>query len=107
MLVVVVIVELVLVDVLVVVVSQPLQVLAHDSKKESHRSTANSSSHCAKGKVLILPLQLSAVVEVDVVVVSHPLHVLSHSPGTLAHNPWTKIVWHFDKDNLLRLSAHR
>ena len=88
----VVVVELVLVDVVVVVVSQPLHVLAHDSKNESHRSAANNSSHCAKGKVLILPLHLSVVVEVDVVVVdvvvvSHPLHVLSHSPGTRAHNP--------------------
>ena len=81
-----------LVDVVVVVVSQPLQVLAHDSKKESHRSAANNSSHCAKGKVLILPLHISDVVVVDVVVVSHPLHVLSHSPGTLAHNPCANIV---------------
>ena len=39
----VVVVELVLVDVVVVVVSQPLQVLAHESKKESHRSAANNS----------------------------------------------------------------
>ena len=89
--------RVVLVDVVVVVVSQPLQVLAHESKKESHRSAANNSSHCASGKVLILPLHLSVVVVVDVVVVdvvvvSHPLHVLSHSPGTLAHNPCAKIV---------------
>ena len=39
----VVVVELVLVDVVVVVVSQPLHVLAHESKKESHRSAANNS----------------------------------------------------------------
>ena len=39
----VVLVEVVLVDVVVVVVSQPLQVLAQDSKKESHRSVANNS----------------------------------------------------------------
>ena len=36
-------VDVVLVDVVVVVVSQPLQVLAQDSKKESHRSAANNS----------------------------------------------------------------
>ena len=98
-------VDVVLVDVVEVVVSQPLHVLAHESKKDSHRSAANNSWHCAKGKVLILPLHLSVVVVVDVVVVSHPLHVLSHSPDTVAHNPWAKIIWHLDKDNLLRLFA--
>ena len=35
--------EVVLVDVVVVVVSQPLHVLAHDSKNESQRSAANNS----------------------------------------------------------------
>ena len=39
----VVLVEVVLVDVVLVVVSQPLHVLAHDLKKESHRSAANTS----------------------------------------------------------------
>ena len=39
----VVLVGVVLVDVVVVVVSQPLQVLAQDSKKEPHRSAANNS----------------------------------------------------------------
>ena len=71
-------VDVVLVDVVVVVVSQPLQVLTQDSMKESHRSAANNSWHCSKGKVLILPLHLSEVVDVVVVVVSQPLHVLSH-----------------------------
>ena len=98
---------MVLVDVVDVVVSQPLQVLAHDSKKESHRSAANNSSHCDKGKILILPLHLLDVVVVDVVVVSHPLHVLSHSFGALAHNPCAKIIWHLSKDNLFRLFAQR
>ena len=40
-----VLVEVVLVDVVVVVVSQPLHVLAHDSKKESHKSAANNCWH--------------------------------------------------------------
>ena len=39
----VVLVGVVLVDVVVVVVSHPLQVLAQDSKKEPHRSAANNS----------------------------------------------------------------
>ena len=71
-------VDVVLVDVLVVVVSQPLQVLAQDSEKEPHRSAANKSWHCSKGKVLTLPLHPSDVVVVVVVVVSQSLHVLSH-----------------------------
>ena len=54
--------------------------------------------------VLVLEL---VDVDVLVVVVSQPLHVLSHSPGTLAHNPWAKIVWHLNNDNLLRLPAQR
>ena len=83
---------MVLVDVVVVVVSQPLQVLAHDSKKESHRSAANNSWHLATGKVFAFPLHLCNVVDVVVVVVSHPLHVLSHSPGTLEHKPCAKTV---------------
>ena len=45
--------------------------------------------------------------DVVLVVVSHPLHVLSHLPGTLAHKPWAKIVWHLDNENLLRLFAQR
>ena len=36
-------VDVVLVDVVLVVVSQPLHVLAHESKKDSHRSAANNS----------------------------------------------------------------
>ena len=36
-------VDVVLVDVVLVVVSQPLHVLAHESKKGSHRSAANNS----------------------------------------------------------------
>ena len=39
----VVLVNVLVVDVVVVVVSQPLHVLAHDSKKESHRSATNNS----------------------------------------------------------------
>ena len=39
----VVVVDVVLVDVVLVVVSQPLHVLAQDSKKDSHRSSANNS----------------------------------------------------------------
>ena len=87
-------VDVVLVDVVDVVVSQPLHVLAHDSKKAPHRSAANNPWHCANGKVLVLPLHRCVVVVVDVVVVSQPLHVLSHSPGTLAHNPFAEIVSH-------------
>ena len=93
---------MVLVDVVVVVVSQPLHVLAHESKNESHRSAANNCWHLAKGKVFVLLTHLSKVVVVDVVlvevvvvevvVVSHPLHVLSHLPGTLEHKPCDKIV---------------
>ena len=79
-------------DVVVVVVSQPLQVLKHDSKKESHRSAANTSRHLAKGKMFALPSHLCNVVDVVVVVVSQPLHVLSHSPGTLEHKPCAKMV---------------
>ena len=97
-----VLVEVVLVDVVVVMMSQPLHVLAHESKKEAHRSPANNCWHLAKGKVFVLLTHLSKVVVVDVVlvevvvvdvvVVSHPLHVLSHLPGTLEHNPCDKIV---------------
>ena len=83
---------MVLVDVVVVVVSQPLHVLAHDSKKESHKSAANNSWHLAKGKAFVFPSHRCNVVDVDVVVVSHPLHVLSHSPATLEHKPCAKIV---------------
>ena len=85
-------VEVVLVDVVVVMMSQPLHVLAHDSKKESHRLPANNFWHLAKGKVFVFPSHRCNVVVVDVVVVSHPLHVLSHLPGTLEHNPCDKIV---------------
>ena len=93
---------MVLVDVVVVVVSQPLHVLAHESKNESHRSLANNCWHLAKGKVFVFPSHRCNVVVVDVVVVvivvvnvvvvSHPLHVLSHSPGTFEHKPCDKIV---------------
>ena len=83
---------MVLVDVVVVVVSQPLHVLAHESKKEAHRSPANNCWHLSKGKVFVFPSQRCNVVLVDVVVVSHPLHVLSQSPGTLEHKPCDKIV---------------
>ena len=83
---------MVLVDVVVVVVSQPLHVLAHESKNESHRSAANNCWHLAKDKVFAFPSHRCNVVLVDVVVVSHPLHVLSHSPGTFEHKPCDKIV---------------
>ena len=93
---------MVLVDVVVVMMSQPLHVLAHESKKESHRSPANNCWHLAKGKEFVFPSHRYNVVVVDVVVVvivvvnvvvvSHPLHVLSHSPGRLEHNPCAKIV---------------
>ena len=61
---------MVLVDVVVVVVSHPLQVLAHDSEKESHRSAANNSWHCANGNVFVLFAHSSGVdvVLVDVLV---------------------------------------
>ena len=85
-------VDVVLVDVVVVMMSQPLHVLAHESKKESHRSPANNCWHLAKDKVFVFPSHRCNVVVVDVVVVSHPLHVLSQSPGTLKHKPWAKIV---------------
>ena len=94
-------------DVVVVVVSQPLHVLAHASKNELHRFAANNCLHCDKGNVFVLLAHLCNVVVVDVVVVSHPLQVLSHSPGTLSHKPWAKMVWHLYNDNLLRLFAQR
>ena len=98
---------MVLVDVVVVMMSQPLHVLAHESKKESHRLPANNFWHLVRGKVFFFPSQRCNVVLVDVVVVSHPLHVLSHSPGTFEHKPSAKIVWHFNNDNLLCLPAQR
>ena len=52
-------------------------------------------------------MHLCDVVDVVVVVVSHPLHVLSQSPGTLAHNPCAKMIWHLESDSLLRLFAQR
>ena len=45
---------MVLVDVVVVVVSHPLQVLAQCFGKESHKSAANNSWHCANGNVFVL-----------------------------------------------------
>ena len=93
---------MVLVDVVVVVVSQPLHVLAHESKNESHKSAANNCWHLAKDKefvfpshrcnVMVVDVVVVVIVVVEVVVVSHPLQVLSHSPGTLEHNPCVKIV---------------
>jgi hypothetical protein len=60
----VVLVEVVLVDVVVVVVSQPVHVLAHCVEKELHRSAANNSWHLAKGNVFLLFAHLSVVVVV-------------------------------------------
>ena len=55
---------MVLVDVVVVVVSQPVHVLAHCAEKELHRSAANNSWHLAKGNVFLLFAHLSVVVVV-------------------------------------------
>ena len=85
-------VEVVLVDVVVVVVPQPLHVLAHDSKNGSQRSAANTSWHLAKGKVFAIPSHLYNVEEVVEVLVSQPLQVCSHLPGTIEHKPCDKIV---------------
>ena len=57
---------MVLVDVVVVVVSQPVHVLAHCAEKELQRSAANNSWHLAKGNVFLLFAHLFGV---DVVVV--------------------------------------
>ena len=72
------------VDVVVVVVSQLLQVLAHLDEKVSHKLAANNSLHWNKGKLLVLLKQrwrvlvVENIVDAVLVVVSHPLHVLSH-----------------------------
>ena len=55
-----------LVEVVVLVVSQPLHVLAHCAEKELQRSAANNSWHLAKGNVFLLFAHLFGV---DVVVV--------------------------------------
>ena len=57
---------MVLVEVVVVVVSQPLHVLAHCAEKEAQRSANNNCWHLANGKVFVLFTHLSGV---DVVVV--------------------------------------
>ena len=67
-LVVVLIVVLVDVDVVLVVVSHPLQVLAHCFAKASHKPAANTTSHLSRGRVFVLLAHLPGVV-VDVVVV--------------------------------------
>ena len=61
-----VLVNVTLLDVVVVVVSQPLHVLAHCSEKESHRSPVDNFWHCANENVFVLFTHLSAV---DVVLV--------------------------------------
>ena len=53
-----------LVDVVVVVVSHPVHVLAHCAEKELQRSAANNSWHLAKGNVFLLFAHLSVVVVV-------------------------------------------
>ena len=55
---------MVLVEVVVVVVSQPLHVLAHCAEKELQRSEANNSWHLANGNVFLLFAHLSVVVVV-------------------------------------------
>ena len=50
----VVLVEVVLVDVVVVVVSQPLHVLAQLIAKISHKPDLNNSWHCFNGRKLVL-----------------------------------------------------
>ena len=60
------------VDVVLVVVSHPLQVLAHcfATKSEAHNFAANRRSHCDKGKMLTFFAHLCSVdVDVDVLVV--------------------------------------
>ena len=57
---------MVLVEVVVVVVSQPLHVLAHCVEKELQRSAANNSWHLANGNVFLL-FAHSCVVDVVVV----------------------------------------
>ena len=65
----VVVVGVVLVDVVVVVVSQSLHVLAQDSKKKSHRLAANNSWHCRKGSLLTLSVHIFDVAIVLVTLV--------------------------------------
>ena len=64
--------RVVLVDVVDVVVSHPLHVLAHCSEKDPHKSSANNSWHCANGNVFALPTHMCGVevVLVDVLVVN-------------------------------------
>ena len=59
-----------LVEVVVVVLSQPLHVLAHCTEKELHRSAPNNSWHFANGNLFALFAHLSTVdvVLVDVLV---------------------------------------
>ena len=83
------------VDVVMVVVSQLLQVRAHFCEKVSHRLAANKALHCNNGKALVLLKQRSSVVVVKTIVVvvgSHPLHVLSHWPRACPHKPCAKTV---------------
>ena len=65
--------RVVLVDVVDVVVSHPLHVLAHCTKKDPHKSSANNSWHCPNGNVFVLPTHMCGVevvlVLVDVLVV--------------------------------------
>ena len=64
--------RVVLVDVVVVVVSHPLHVLAHCTEKDPHKSSANNSWHCPNGNVFVLPTHMCGVevVLVDVLVVN-------------------------------------
>ena len=94
-------------DVVVVVVSHPLQVLAQFvmlATRLSHKPCSLKVMHWLGDKVSVLPLQKwTASVDLTkddvdsdavLVVVSHPLHVLSHPLGStrVSHKPLANIV---------------
>ena len=68
-----------LVDVVDVVVSHPLHVLAHCTEKDPHKPSANNSWHCANGNMFVLPTHTCGVevVLVDVLVVVVDVDVLN------------------------------
>ena len=112
------------VDVVVVVVSQPLQVLAQSAMlatRLSHKSCILNTKHWLFDNVSLFPAHgftskvLTAEVNRDVVdvtvvllTVSQPLHVLSHPTGSISvsQRPSKKIFWHNGKGNVFLLFMH-
>ena len=108
-------------DVVVVVVSQPLQVLAQFvmlATRLSHKPCSLKAMHLLDESVSVFPshgsidltLETSkGVVDAGAVglVVSQPLHVLSHPPIRVPHKPAENIPWHEDRSNEFSLPSQR